>query len=188
MLTTDQKGALAEQAIAFEALALVLGVSRPLGDERYDLIFDLRPDAAARPVQVGRAPEAMSSSSVCRTRSPRPERGHLRGDTRRTRSMRIAAYCRRHGACYLLPHELSVRTGGSPAAAFAADAEQPGGEDQLGARFRARSYTVAVGRAHSSAGRASALAARRSPVRARLGPPEKPPSGGFFVLSPDHCC
>jgi hypothetical protein len=43
VLTTDQKGALAEQAIAFEALTHGVGVSRPLGDERYDLIFDLRP-------------------------------------------------------------------------------------------------------------------------------------------------
>jgi hypothetical protein len=43
MLTTDQKGVLAEQAIAFEALKLGVGVFRPLGDERYDLILDLRP-------------------------------------------------------------------------------------------------------------------------------------------------
>ena len=43
VLTTDQKGVLAEQAAAFEALRLGLGVFVPLGDERYDLVLDLRP-------------------------------------------------------------------------------------------------------------------------------------------------
>jgi hypothetical protein len=43
MLTTDQKGLIAEQAIAWEAIRRGIGVSLPLGDERYDLIVDLRP-------------------------------------------------------------------------------------------------------------------------------------------------
>jgi hypothetical protein len=43
MLTTDQKGAVAEQGIAFEAIKRGLGVFMPLCDERYDLILDLRP-------------------------------------------------------------------------------------------------------------------------------------------------
>jgi hypothetical protein len=43
MLTTDQKGAVAEAAIAYAALELGVGVWRPLADERCDLIFDLRP-------------------------------------------------------------------------------------------------------------------------------------------------
>jgi PD-(D/E)XK nuclease superfamily protein len=41
VLTTDQKGAIAEAAIALAAIELGIGVSRPLGDEQYDLIFDL---------------------------------------------------------------------------------------------------------------------------------------------------
>jgi len=40
MLTTDQKGVVAEMAIAHAALELGVGVSRLLGDQRYDLIFD----------------------------------------------------------------------------------------------------------------------------------------------------
>ena len=44
MLTTDQKGAIAEAAIAHAALELGIGVAKPLGDERYDLIFDLGGD------------------------------------------------------------------------------------------------------------------------------------------------
>ena len=44
MLTTDQKGAVAELAIARAAAALGVGVFKPLTDgERYDLIFNLRP-------------------------------------------------------------------------------------------------------------------------------------------------
>jgi hypothetical protein len=41
-LSTDQKGAIAESAIAHAAIKLGIGVYRPLSDgERYDLIFDL---------------------------------------------------------------------------------------------------------------------------------------------------
>jgi hypothetical protein len=42
MLTTNQKGALAEAKIVAAAMELGFGVARPLGDERYDLIIDLR--------------------------------------------------------------------------------------------------------------------------------------------------
>ncbi|MDQ3823404.1 MAG: group I intron-associated PD-(D/E)XK endonuclease [Actinomycetota bacterium] len=43
MLTTNQKGAVAEAAIAHAAIELGIGVAKPFADERYDLIFDLRP-------------------------------------------------------------------------------------------------------------------------------------------------
>ena len=44
MLTTDQKGAIAEAEIALAATKLGIGVLKPLAEgERYDLIFDLRP-------------------------------------------------------------------------------------------------------------------------------------------------
>src|SRR5207302_10465899 len=43
MLTTNQKGTLAEAKIAAVAAELGLGIARPLDDERYDLILDLRP-------------------------------------------------------------------------------------------------------------------------------------------------
>ena len=42
LLTTDQKGAIAEAAVVLAATKLGIGVARPLGDERYDLVFDLR--------------------------------------------------------------------------------------------------------------------------------------------------
>jgi hypothetical protein len=40
VLTTNQKGAIAEAAIAHEAIKLGIGVLRPLSDMRYDLVFD----------------------------------------------------------------------------------------------------------------------------------------------------
>jgi hypothetical protein len=44
VLTTDQKGAVAELSIARAAARLGVGVFKPLTDgERYDLIFDFRP-------------------------------------------------------------------------------------------------------------------------------------------------
>ena len=44
MPTTDQNGTIAELAIAHAAAELGVGVFKPLTDgERYDLIFDFRP-------------------------------------------------------------------------------------------------------------------------------------------------
>ena len=44
MLTTNQKGLLAETTVIRECVKLGVGVARPLDDERYDLILDLRPE------------------------------------------------------------------------------------------------------------------------------------------------
>jgi hypothetical protein len=41
MLTTNQKGLLAEQAVIYECVRLGIGVAKPLDDERYDLILDV---------------------------------------------------------------------------------------------------------------------------------------------------
>jgi PD-(D/E)XK nuclease superfamily protein len=46
VLTTDQKGAVAELAIARAAAELGIGVWGPYTVERYDLVFDLRPELA----------------------------------------------------------------------------------------------------------------------------------------------
>lgn len=53
MLTTDQKGVVAETRVAAEALAAGIGVATTLGDERYDLIFDVSGGATPRPMQMG---------------------------------------------------------------------------------------------------------------------------------------
>lgn len=44
MLTTNQKGAIAERAITHEAVRLGIGVLRPMWDMRYDLVFDTGSD------------------------------------------------------------------------------------------------------------------------------------------------
>jgi PD-(D/E)XK nuclease superfamily protein len=43
MLTTNQKGTLAEAKVAAAALEHGVGVALPLDDERYDLVLDVRP-------------------------------------------------------------------------------------------------------------------------------------------------
>src|SRR4051812_44368295 len=43
MLTTNQKGLIAETAVIAECIRLGIGVCRPMDDERYDLVLDLRP-------------------------------------------------------------------------------------------------------------------------------------------------
>jgi PD-(D/E)XK endonuclease len=106
VLTTDQKGVIAEQAIAFEAIRLGLGVYLPLGDERYDLILDLRP----RLLRV-QCEWAVFVNGVVQIRPRRCRRGR-EGLIHRTYEPGeidvIAAYCDAVERCYLLPTELSV--------------------------------------------------------------------------------
>jgi hypothetical protein len=110
VLTTDQKGALAEQAIAFEALTHGVGVSRPLGDERYDLIFDLRPRLLRIQCKwaVRRGDVIVI---VCRT-SRRGPNGIVPRRYSEEEIDVIAAYCQATGSCYLLPKDLSVLRAG----------------------------------------------------------------------------
>jgi hypothetical protein len=44
MLTTNQKGAVAETAVMHECAKLGIPVLRPLDDQRYDLMLDLGSD------------------------------------------------------------------------------------------------------------------------------------------------
>jgi hypothetical protein len=106
VLTTDQKGVLAEQAVAFEALRLGLGVFVPLGDERYDLVLDLRPKLLRVQCKW-----ALRRGDVVQIRTRRCRRGAEGSIHRRYKPGEIdviAAYCDELRACYLLPPELSV--------------------------------------------------------------------------------
>ena len=100
-MTTNQKGSLAEVKIAAAAIELGLGVARPLDDERYDLILDLRPTllrvqckwarrigdvVSARLYTSRRGPEGVRSS--------RYEAGEFDA---------FALYCPDVERCYLLP-------------------------------------------------------------------------------------
>jgi hypothetical protein len=101
MLTTDQKGAIAEAAIVLAAAELRISVSRPVAPERYDLIFDFRGRLlrvqckwAARVGDV----IALRCYSCRRTADGLRKRVHY-GDEVDA----FAAYCADLDRCYFLP-------------------------------------------------------------------------------------
>jgi PD-(D/E)XK endonuclease len=101
VLTSDQKGAVAEAAIAFAAIQLGIGVSRPFGDEAYDLIFDL----GDRLVRV-QCKWAMRHGDVVQIRcygSRRNANGLLRRFYSEHEVDAFAAYCAELERCYFLP-------------------------------------------------------------------------------------
>jgi PD-(D/E)XK endonuclease len=105
-LTTNQKGALAEAAIAKEAAKLGIIVLRPLDDARYDLVLDL-PSGLMR-VQckwaVRNGDVVVIRCRTCRRgRDGLIHRGYKQGEIDA-----IAAYCADLDTCYLLPLSLSV--------------------------------------------------------------------------------
>src|SRR5205823_9028406 len=100
MLTTNQKGAIAEAAIAKEAIELGLGVYRPYADERCDLIFDLRPRLVR--VQCKWAPRE-GDVLVLRLYSARRARhGLIRRGYSCEEIDAFAAYAPATGRCYFL--------------------------------------------------------------------------------------
>jgi hypothetical protein len=106
VLTTDQKGVIAEQAVVFEAVRVGLGVYLPLGDERYDMILDLRP----RLVRV-QCKWAVRVDSVVQVRARTCRRGRdglINRNYKPGEIDAIAAYCAELERCYLLPTEMSV--------------------------------------------------------------------------------
>jgi hypothetical protein len=105
VLTTDQKGAISELAIAREAAALGVGVFKALTDgERYDLIFDVRPRLLR--VQCKWAARIGYVLVVrCRT-CRRTREGLLHRGYGADEIDAIAAYSADSGRCYLLPVEI----------------------------------------------------------------------------------
>jgi PD-(D/E)XK endonuclease len=101
VLTTDQKGAIAESAIVHAAITLGIGVSRPTAPERYDLIFDLRP-ALVR-VQCKWAVRRAASISIRCCSSRRGRDGILKRSYSASEIDAYAAFCAELGLCYFLP-------------------------------------------------------------------------------------
>jgi hypothetical protein len=106
MLTTNQKGFIAETAVLHECAKLHVSVAKPLDDQKYDLIFDLGKKLLR--VQCKWAAR-IGNVVVVRTRTSRrgPE-GHIHRSYSREEIDAIAAFCVDTGICYLLSHDLSV--------------------------------------------------------------------------------
>jgi hypothetical protein len=104
VLTTDQKGAIAELEIARRAAELGIGVWHAYTVERYDLIFDLRPQLLRVQCKwVSRYDNVV----VVRCYSARRARtGLLRRPYTREDIDAFAAYCAELQMCYLLPRGL----------------------------------------------------------------------------------
>jgi PD-(D/E)XK endonuclease len=106
-MTTDQKGAIAEAAIALAAIKLGIGVFKPLGDERYDLILDLRPQllrVQCKTGCLGKGVVIIRCYSFRRTRDGYIKRGYSSVEVDA-----IAAYCLELDRCFLLPIDLAER-------------------------------------------------------------------------------
>ncbi len=102
MLSTDQKGSIAEMAIAYAAIKLHIGVFKPLNDgERYDLIFDLRP-ALVR-VQCKWAVRRGSVVEVRCYSCRRGKNGMIRRGYSPWEIDAFAVYCADLDTCYFLP-------------------------------------------------------------------------------------
>jgi hypothetical protein len=103
VLTSDQKGAAAEAAIAYRALRLGIRVSRPLSDQFYDLIFDLGPHLIR--VQCKWASVGKNVVTVRCNRNRRNAEGLLRQPYPSGSIDAFAAYCDAVRQCYFIPVE-----------------------------------------------------------------------------------
>jgi PD-(D/E)XK endonuclease len=102
VLTTDQKGSIAEAAIAFAAIELGIGVFKPLSDgERYDLIFDMHPRLVRD--QCKTATLRGDVLSVPCYSSRRSADGFLKNAYGPEEVDAFAAYSRERRQCYFLP-------------------------------------------------------------------------------------
>jgi hypothetical protein len=101
VLTTNQKGVLAEAKITAAAAELGLGVLRPLDDERYDLVLDLRPDLLRVQCKWASRIRDVISARLYTSRRNRDglvNRRYVRGEFDA-----FALYCADNERCYLLP-------------------------------------------------------------------------------------
>ena len=105
MLTTNQKGAIAETAIAHEAIKLGIEVYRPVVEGgRFDLIFAFE-DASLARVQCKYAPIYRGVIIVRCESSRRTADGFRRRSYTADEIDALAAYCPQLETCYFLPIE-----------------------------------------------------------------------------------
>ena len=106
VLTTNQKGFVAETAVTHECAKLGIAVSRPLDDQRYDLILDVA--STLLRVQCKWAARKGDVVEIRTLTCRRSREGHIHRSYGADEIDAIAAFCEETGRCYLLPHELSV--------------------------------------------------------------------------------
>ncbi len=107
MLSTNQKGAIAEAAVVREAVRLDIGVWLPFSDhEPYDLILDLGHRLLR--VQCKWAVQRGDVIVVTVRRNRRGPNGFIRRNYEKGEIDVVAAYCAQVDKTYLLPTHLSV--------------------------------------------------------------------------------
>jgi hypothetical protein len=106
MLTTNQKGLLAETMIIRECINHRIGVSRPLDDMPYDLVLDLGNNLLR--VQCKFAARVGDVVAIRTRRSRRGPNGHIHRSYDVGDIDAMAAFCPDTESCCLLPQELSV--------------------------------------------------------------------------------
>lgn len=100
-LTTDQKGVIAETAVVRDATRRGIGVARPIGPERYDLIFDLRPELVR--VQCKWASLRGDVIAVRVVSARRTANGIAKRAYSADEIDAFAAYCPELDTCFFLP-------------------------------------------------------------------------------------
>jgi prevent-host-death family protein len=144
--STNHKGAVAEAAITAEAVKLGIGVLRPLADERYDLIFDMRPGLLRVQCKCARRNRDVLQIHTAGSWYS-PGRGYVRSTYGHDEIDAVAAYCAELERCYLLPVSVVAghgqihlrlerpRNGQRAAINWAAEYQLPGAIAQLGERL-----------------------------------------------------
>lgn len=104
-MTTNQKGAVAELAIALEASRLGIGVLRPLVEgSRYDLVFDWAGELHRVQCKWARLEGEVITMRVGGSYHS-PTKGYVRSTYAAREIDALAAYCAELGRCYYLPIE-----------------------------------------------------------------------------------
>ena len=105
MLTTNQKGAVAETAIALEAIKLGIDVYRPYVDGRYDLIFEIGRELLR--IQCKWAAWHGDAVSIRLYSSRRGPAGTIRRTYTPEEVDGFAAFSLETGRCYFLPADFT---------------------------------------------------------------------------------
>ena len=180
MLSTDQKGSIAETAIIHEAVKLGIDVYKPISDgTRCDLILDI--DGRLTRVQCKWAARhgdvlVIRCYRCRRTRSGLLKRGYTADEVDA-----FAAYCVELGKCYFFRFE---DWGGHTAIQLRLrpSKNKPAERNQLGRGVRVRRYTGGRTGGRSSAGRAPAWHAGGHGFEPRRLHLKAAGNSGFFLF------